>query len=238
MPSANGRRLNATLDLLVTVLIGVAAVLLIWRLWNEPANPIRSTRSEPVEDIASASLVTSITGAPNVGSDAAPVVLIEYADFECPFCARHAAETFGQIDREFVTSGRVQYVFRHFPIGAIHPSAVMAARATTCAHRQGGFLQMREYVYARQTELAQIDWVRISVELGLDARRFEDCLIDVGEEEIEAEMQEGARLGVSATPQFLIGRRGDDGRIQLVTKVNGALQYSRFRDALERAIGG
>ena len=105
---------TALLDLLVTVAMGIAAVLLIWRTLGAPTSS-RERLSHAVEDVASAELVTTIKGAPTLGSPSAPVVLIEYSDFECPYCARHAGESFEWIERDFVTNGQVQYGLPQLP---------------------------------------------------------------------------------------------------------------------------
>lgn len=85
------------------------------------------------------------------GDPRSPVVLVEFSDFSCPFCARHAEETFDRIDRDFVSNGRVQYVFMHHPREA-SPGSVLAAAIAECAHRQGGFWPMRDQFFAMHPE--------------------------------------------------------------------------------------
>jgi protein-disulfide isomerase len=230
-------RLKWILESATTVAMGIAAVFMIVRMWDTTPGADAGPRRTPrvLEDIGDRDLSTSVRDAAIVGSDAAPVVLVEYSDFECPFCARHARETFGQIQREFVSGGRVQYVFRHYPLERIHHSAVAAARAAVCAH-QNRFMDMRSYFFANQQTIASIDMSEAAAAIGLDKSDFASCLMETGPRAIEEEKKEASRLGVSSTPTFFIGRRQTDGAIRLMTKINGALDYSSFKGALESAI--
>lgn len=235
-----GVRAKALLDTLVTTAVGVAAVFVIWRSWNEPgeANQQVPRRGPPAfEDIATAGLTTSIAGAPAVGSEMAPVVLIEYSDFECPFCARHATETYDLISDEFVSKGKVQYVFRDYPIEQIHPSAVKAAQAAACAHNQGKFMEMRTHLFMNQRALAQMDWLQTASELQLGVDDFETCL-GADAADLRPETREAARLGVSSTPTFFLGRRLKDGRVAVIYKLSGAAPYGTFREQLQQPIRG
>ena len=98
------------LDVMVTAALGLAAVVVAWRALTIGGTSVRP-RSEPIQDISSSGLVTSVAGAPFVGSESAPVVMIEYSDFECPFCSRYASDAFRSVDKDFVTNGSIQYVF-------------------------------------------------------------------------------------------------------------------------------
>jgi protein-disulfide isomerase len=163
-------------------------------------------------------------------------VLIEYSDFECPFCARHASETFDLIQREFVVSGRVQYVFRNYPIEELHASAMKAAQAAACAHDQGKFTELRSHLFERRRMLAQLDWTQTASTLGLNASQFDRCLTQAQDADIRAEKQEGARLGVSSTPTFLVGTLGENHQVAIEARLRGAAPYSVFREYIERSI--
>ena len=228
---------TALLDLLVTVAMGIAAVLLIWRTLGAPTSS-RERLSPAVEEVASAELVTTIEGAPTLGSLSAPVVLIEYSDFECPYCARHAAESFEWIERDFVTKGQVQYVFRNFPIETLHPSAVTAARLAHCADRQNKFWEMRRHLFATQGQgrLEDANRVEIASNLGLSPDRFQECVSRESMFKVESDKAEGVRLGVSSTPTFLVGRRVSRDSVRLLQRLRGAARYSLFRDLLTRAV--
>lgn len=235
--STPAHRAKTILDVLVTAAIGVAAVVLAWRTWMGPSRPPPPPTSVPAfEEIASTSLTTLVDGEPFLGSSMAPVVLIEYSDFECPFCARYASEMFDAIRGEFVESGRVEYVFRNYPIEQIHPSATKAAHAAGCAHRQGRFLEMRALLFANHRTLAGIDWDRVASDAGLQTAPFHACLRAADVAVIQAEKDEAERLGVSSTPTFLIGTRSRDGRVRIAARSRGAPPYPVFKDSLEQAL--
>ena len=229
---------KSILDLGVTIALGVAAVFLIIRMWRGPG-AATSSRPTPhdLEDISGRKLSTTLRDAASVGSELAPVVLVEFSDFECPFCARHASGTYEQIQREFVSTGRVQYVFRNYPMERIHPSALTAARAGACAQQQSRFMEMRSQLFANQRTLASIDMNKTAADIGLDVAGFRSCLTDSGSKMVEADKLEASRLGVSSTPTFFIGRRLADGTIRLTTRIPGAMEYTYFKRGLDAALG-
>lgn len=229
-------RAKGVLDFAVSAAIGVAAVLLIWRALGDPPIKEPPVRPAVVQDVASSDLVTSIDGAPRLGNATAPVVLIEYSDFECPFCARHATGAFGSIRDEFVSKGTLQYVFRQFPIEQIHPSAVKAAQAAECAHRQGKFMEMRAQLFGAQKALAQMDWALTASQLELDPARFGDCLSAAVPATLHQETEEARRLGAASTPTFLLGTRDKSGQVKVLVRLTGAQPYALFREQIEQTI--
>ena len=230
--------LKSILESGVTIAMGVAAVFLIVRMWEEPPGTAAASRPVPhdLEDISSRSLSTTTRDAATIGSELAQVVLIEFSDFECPFCARHASGTYEQIHSEFVSTGRVQYVFRNYPMERIHLSALAAARAGACAQQQNRFIEMRSQLFANQRTLASIDMNETAADIGLDVSAFTSCLAEYGSKVVEADKREASRLGVSSTPTFFTGKRVADGTIRLMTKIPGAMQYNYFKRGLDAAL--
>ena len=112
-----------------------------------------------------AELVTD--GAPFKGSPDAPLTIVEFSDFQCPFCRRHWQQTYGQLDRDYISTGKVRYVFRHFPLERIHPQALKASEATECAAAQGKFWEMHDRLFANQQALMPADLVKHAQALGL-----------------------------------------------------------------------
>jgi protein-disulfide isomerase len=140
------------------------------------------------------------------GPDDAPVTLVEYGDFECPYCGQ--AE---QVVRQLLSSfgDDVRYVWRHLPLNDVHPSAQLAAEAAEAAHAQGRFWDMYDALLAHQDALEPADLVRYATELGLDGERVEE---ELREREHAPRVTEDVRSadesGVSGTPTFFInGRR-------------------------------
>ena len=229
--------IKATLDTFVTVVLGVAAVVLVWRALSPPTRSEASGRPPSVEQVESERLSTALASEPTVGTRTAPVVVIEYSDFECPFCARYSADTYPKIEKNFLGTGRVQYVFRNFPMERIHPSALPAAEAARCAHREGEHLEMREYLFAHGRALGISNWADVASTLGLSVSRFTHCMSNHSAlNEVEAEKRDAARFGVKSTPTFLFGRKLPNGEVQITSRLLGAAPYDVFKDELDRLV--
>src|SRR5438094_716919 len=144
-----------------------------------------------------------------LGTVEAPVTLVEYGDFECPFCGRAYPEL-KQVLRQ--VGGKVQFVFRHFPLSEEHPHAQHAAEVAEAAAAQGKFWEMHDLLYQRQAALADEDLVRYARELGLDAERVRRELVaHVHAARVREDFESGTKSGVSGTPRFFInGRRHDE----------------------------
>jgi protein-disulfide isomerase len=228
---------RVVLDIVVTVLMGAVAAVLLWRLLvidriGEPP----PTPPSPIEDIQDAKMSTDISSLPTRGSQEASVVFIEFADFQCPFCARYAKESFDEIDREFISTGLVQYAVRNLPLVHLHQFAVRAAQAANCAGDQGAFWEMRAHLYNNQDRFAESVWLKNDA-TRVDVDALQGCLDRSDLSRIQLDQGEASRLGVRSTPTFLIGRRTNaQGDVTLVTRINGALPYAAFRDALNRAL--
>ena len=143
------------------------------------------------------------------GSPDAPVTLVEYADFECPFCGR----AFPELQRVLKDLGRrVRFVFRHFPMSEQHPHAESAAEVAEAAGTQGKFWEMHDLLFRRQAALDDGHLLAYVRELGLDAVRVERELEQqVYRARVKDDIESGLRSGVSGTPMFFInGRRHEE----------------------------
>src|SRR5439155_11115874 len=125
----------------------------------------------------------------------ANLAIIEFSDFQCPFCGRYARETFPLLKREFIDTGEVNYVFMHFPLEALHPDALKAAEAAACAGRQDKFWGMHDRLFANQAALLLPSIMNYARELRLDEPNFEKCLVSIGSA-VQDDMEEGRRVGV------------------------------------------
>jgi protein-disulfide isomerase len=228
-------RLKIVLDSVTTVAVAVAAVLLIWRL-IEPVRPTTKANVPAVEEISAMDI--DISDAHGMGSSSSAVVLIEFTDFECPFCARHATETFERIEENFIKPGKVAYHIRHFPLEQLHPSALAAATAVECAGAQGRFWGMHHLMFARRGSLAQANWNAFASDAGVASMNaFDDCMRDPrSASRIQRDQADGAKLGVMSTPTFFIGRRTSTRQARLTLRVEGAAPFSVFEDGLKRAL--
>ena len=169
-----------------------------------------------------------------LGDPDAPVTIVEFSDYQCPYCARHVEETWPKLRAEFVETGRVRYVFKDFPLDNIHPQASKAHEAARCAGEQGAYWTMHDRLFAGQSEWSgRSDHVTVfegyAAELGLQTADFDACL-ESGRwaSVVNADLAEGASLGVQGTPTFFING------YPLV----GAAPYETFQYAIELAEQG
>ena len=160
--------------------------------------------------------VESAAHDPVRGPANAPVEIVEFSDFQCPFCAR-VVPTLARLRDTF--GDQIKIVFRDFPLTSIHPEAFQAAEAAECAREQGRFWEYHDRLFDNQRALATADLKRHAGELGLDTAAFGACL-DGGQTRarVDEDLQAGQALGISATPAFFI-----NGRF-----VSGAQPYELF----------
>jgi protein-disulfide isomerase len=144
-------------------------------------------------------------GAPAIGNKGAGIVVVEFSDFQCPFCreaffilqdvlARHTSEIYFQ--------------YRHFPLDTPHPLARKAAEASMCANQQGKFWEYHDLIFRNQDTLTPASLLEFAIEVGLDGSKFASCLkSDEFKKYVEEDFQAGKALGVEATPTFFINGR-------------------------------
>jgi Na+/H+ antiporter NhaA len=162
------------------------------------------------------------------GPAEAPVTLVEYGDLECPYCGQ--AEP---VVRELLADfGDLRYVWRHLPLGDVHPNARLAAEATEAAARQGAFWQMHDLLFAHQDALGKRDLVRYAEELGLDVDRFiDDLRKHVGASHVDADISSADLSGVSGTPTFFVNGRRHHGAFDIAS-LTAAVRAARARAAI------
>jgi protein-disulfide isomerase len=148
---------------------------------------------------------------PSRGQSDAPVTIVEFGDFQCPYC-RQAESSLRTVLSRYPR--QVRLVFRHLPLTQIHPNAQIAANAAVCAARQGEFWQMHDALYADQAALNRNDLDATARRLGLDTQRFSTCLSDAATvTTIAADMKAADDLGISGTPYFFVNGRPIDGSV-------------------------
>ena len=176
---------------------------------------------------------------PVIGKLNAPVTIIEFSDFQCPFCAKFHLETLPLIMNEYINEGQVKLVFRDFPIQSIHPNALPASLAAECANEQGKFKEMHDVLFENQKEWNKqsIDNVIITFNqyasgMGLDGNTFDSCLKN-GKyvEEIQKDLNDGRTYGISGTPGFFVGN-DQIGFIEL----KGAQPFENFKKVIDNQL--
>ena len=179
----------------------------------------------------------NVSKEPLKGSRNAKVALIEYSDYQCPFCSRFVKDSYPQLDTEYIKTGKIQYVFRDLPLD-FHKQAFKAAEATHCAGEQGKFWEMHDHLFANQSALTPEDLTKHAGTLGLSQSSFQQCL-DSGRyaADIRKDIAEANSSGATGTPTFLIGTVNKDGTIKLTKKLVGAKPYAEFKAAIDSLLG-
>jgi protein-disulfide isomerase len=186
----------------------------------------------PILDIQPFDL--NIDNAATKGSRSATVALIEYSDFQCPFCGQHSKTAYRELQREFVDTGRIRYVFRNLPIESLHPLAFKAAEAGECAREQNKFWEMHDRLFSNQQALGISDLLDHAQALNVDFAIFRGCLTDGAmTAKVRDDLAEAGRLGLTATPVFLVGQFQGDGSVRIRRKITGAQPFQVFQAALE-----
>ena len=142
------------------------------------------------------------TGAPTSGKAGAPVTLVEFSDFQCPYC-QGFVPTLKRIEKEY--GDRVLIVYRQYPIPNLHPNAFKAAEASLCANEEGKFWELHDVMFAEQQQLSVSDLKEKARRLGMNSKKFDGCL-DSGRyvEQVQNDQKEGLRVGISGTPAVFI----------------------------------
>lgn len=170
--------------------------------------------------------------APFLGSPRAPITMIEFSDFQCPFCKSFFDQTLAQLRKQYVDAGEVRLVYMNFPLAELHPNAQKAAEAAACANAQGKFWAYHDKLFAEQPNwAAATDPVTLfktyASDLQLDNTRFSQC-IDNNQTAsvVQSDYAEGQRAGVTGTPTFFINNH------QLV----GAQPFSTFQQIIDQEL--
>jgi protein-disulfide isomerase len=184
-------------------------------------------------------IFVSIDDDPVLGNPNAPLTIVEFSDFQCPFCAKFHAQTLPLINENYIKTGKVKFVYRDFPITGIHPNALPAALASECADDQGKFWQFHDKIFQNQEEWKSLDLNQMvtllkqyASELKLNEDEFGACL-DSGKyvDEVNSDYQDGQKYGIEGTPGFFIG----NDKIGY-TKVSGAKPYPFFQSVLDEVL--
>lgn len=170
------------------------------------------------------------------GDGAATVAIIEYADFECPYCGQYEHDIYPQIAKDYIETGRVKYFYRDLPL-AMHPHAIIAARAAHCAGEQGKFWEMHDSLFAKQNAIRDVDMPGRAKELGLDSAKFSECLSSGRfTDQITKSAEEAQKMGIGGTPTFFVGKVGTSGEVTDLKMIVGARPYDAFKSAIEDSL--
>jgi protein-disulfide isomerase len=224
-------RFRTLVDFVTTLAILVTCVIVVSGSWRREPTPTAPPRLS-----VSKMPPLSLEGASLKGDPKAPVVLIGWTDYECPFCAKVESDALRLIDVQYVKTGRVQVAMRHHPIGELHRWAQKAAEAALCAGVQGKFWEMHTAIFEDQKQISEAVLLQRANALGLSVPSFTRCYTDGSTAaQIQSDADSAKALGLTGTPAFLVGWRQTDGLVRIVVRLSGARPTAEFRRAFEVA---
>ena len=201
-------------------------------LWNYRSSP----RFEPGR-----SRTVAIPKAPvplegtSLGSSSAKIAMVEFSDFQCPYCSKFASETFPKLKAHYIDKGALRFVFRHNPI-AIHTRAEAAAEAAECAGRQGRFWEMHDQLFQNPKRLEATDLSDYAQSVGLDVSAFRTCTATDGKEHVQRDVALAKNLNLQGTPMFLLGTIGSDNTVKVAEVIPGALPLPEFEATIDKLL--
>ncbi len=179
----------------------------------------------------------SIAGAPTLGRADAPITIVEFSDFECPFCQRFFESTLPEIKRDYVDTGKVRYVFLDFPLEQVHRKARKAAEAAHCAAEQGKFWEMHDVLFLQKGKLDAEQYASFAKQIKLEGFSFDLCLNSGRHSaKITRSMANGLAVGIKVTPSFIITKTEQGDMVGSGSIIVGAQPYEQFRKVIEQAL--
>ena len=218
---------RARSDFLLGVRGGVTEITQITFGDDEPI-PVALRLTTPV-----ATVDVDLGKAPRLGEATATVGIVEFTDYQCPFCKRFHDQTFSKLKAQYIDTGKIQYVVRDFPL-AFHGQATRVAVAAHCAQAQGEYWTMHHELFTNQRRLGPALYEELAGGQGLDPQQFAACLTDPARaQSVDADLAYGKTMGVRGTPNFFIGRIDlETGILIGARRLSGAQPFETFSRAL------
>jgi protein-disulfide isomerase len=207
--------------LIAVVLVGAFIV------FNNNKETTGSVVDNKAVGVGNSAVKVSIDDDAMIGDPNAPVTIIEFSDYQCPFCARFYTQTYPLLKEQYIDTGKANLVFRDFPLANIHPEAFAASEAAECVREQGGdeaYFEMHDKIFENQNSLSKTSLNNFAKELGYD---IEACLSS-GKfyNEVNQDLQDGTTAGVRGTPSFFINGK----------MLEGAQPFSEFQRIIDQEL--
>lgn len=171
-----------------------------------------------------------------LGKSDAPLTLVAFTDFQCPFCGRFETTTFPELKKNYIDTGKLRYIVRDLPLTDLHPFALKAAQSIHCAGDQGKFWEMKDLVFKNQNKLDVDSLAGYAKELALNADTYKSCMADGKHlKEIGDDAKYAQSLGITGTPTFILGKTAGgsvEGRV-----IVGAQPLAAFEAAINEMLG-
>jgi len=173
----------------------------------------------------------STRGRPALGNPDAGVTVVEFTDYQCPFCSRFERSTFKQLKQNYIDTGKVRWVVLDMPL-SIHKDAVFAAQAAHCANEQDKFWALRELLFQNQKQLMPENIAQYAQQAGIQAEAFNQCInSNRYQETIQRDIAEAGKQRITGTPTFVIGTSTPD--VVSGKRIVGAQHYNVFSSEIE-----
>ena len=182
--------------------------------------------SAPQEEAPTRAKLADLSGVPMLGSNSAPITIVEYTDYQCPYCQHFHVTAFTEIKKAYIDTGKVRFFSKDMPLD-FHPNAMRAAMAARCAGEQGKFWELRDTMGANPNSLDIEHIVGFAANLKMDTAALRAC-IDGGKykERVQSDVLEAMRIGANGTPTFIVGKSAGNGvEGELVV---GAMPFQMF----------
>jgi protein-disulfide isomerase len=205
----------------VTFFLGLG---LGWIIWGISGPSASQQANEPLQQKR---VEVSVDDDPALGPKDAPVTIIEFSDYQCPYCIRWYQQVYARLMKDY--EGKIRFVYRDFPLTSIHPEAAPAALAANCAGEQNAYFPYHDALFSENYGLGQDAYIRYATDLGLNVEAFKTCLSENRyASEVEADIRYGYSIGVISTPTFFING----------IAVVGAQPYEYFQQIIKKELAG
>ena len=195
-----------------------------WLIWGRDTAP-SDTQVNIAPDVKRYDVPEG--GNPSIGPENAAITIIEFSDYQCPFCVRWYSDVYARLMDEY--KGKIRFVYRDFPLYSIHPNAESAAEAANCAGEQGAYWQYHNALFEHKNGLGGDDYLKYAGELGLNTDQFGKCVSEGRfKDEVAADFKFASELGVSSTPTFFVNGLA----------VVGAQPYEVFKQIIDKELAG
>jgi protein-disulfide isomerase len=220
----------------IGALVALTLVMQAAILYHQHSTPssVAPPQPEPVRDAPQEAILDS-KDLPSAGNSASRVVLVEFSDYECPYCQRHAAGVGREVTERFVSPGKIRHIFVNNPLD-MHPNAKFLATAAMCAGEQGHYWEMSEAIFNSKPK-TESDVMPLLKRLKLEDGVFRECLDSPeAEKRIARDRNSAKTLGLSGTPAFAIGIADSQGRIRLKKFITGAQPIEVFDEVISQML--
>jgi protein-disulfide isomerase len=221
-----------------------AAALLVsglsWYRTGVAIDEVRAIQKGPSADAAGGrrAPIIDLTGVPALGPDSATAALVEFSDYECPFCIRHFTQTMPRIVATYVKTGRIRYAFRDWPVDSLHPESIRAHEAAHCAGEQNRYWDIHVRLFGPAGSHSSERLLGLARDLGLDMKAFGDCVQSRrSDDAIRQTSQTAVEFGATGTPAFFLGSRDPaTNKVTVLQGLSGAQPYEVFAQAIDAVL--